>query len=122
MIKTFEGYSNINENVTAAKELLLKLASKKSRRSSPEGKVKFTPEEEKKILSNPDYIELRDYLLNVVKKPGLVYPFTYFMFVEKLPRYSQKDSEGNYDEREFCVENLINLYLQPLILNFHQPS
>jgi hypothetical protein len=112
MIKTFEGYSNINENVTAAKELLLKLASKKSRRSSPEGKVKFTPEEEKKILSNPDYIELRDYLLNVVKKPGLVYPFTYFMFVEKLPRYSQKDSEGNYDEREFCVENLINLYLQ----------
>jgi hypothetical protein len=112
MIRTFEGYFNINEDVNAAKTLLLKIAAKKNKKYSPEGKVKFTQEEEKKILSNPDYTELRDYLLNVIKKPGLVYPFTYFMFVENLPRYSQKDSEGNYDEKEFCVENLINLYLQ----------
>jgi len=112
MIRTFEGYFNINEDVNAAKTLLLKIAAKKNKKYSPEGKVKFTQEEEKKILSNPDYTELRDYLLNVIKKPGLVYPFTYFMFVENLPRYSQKDSDGNYDEKEFCVENLINLYLQ----------
>jgi hypothetical protein len=111
MIKTFDGYFDINEDVATAKVWLLKNAAKNSKRSRSGEKVTFTPEEEKKILNDPRYTEIRDYLIKI-NKPGLVYPFTYFIIEEKLPRFNQKDSEGNYDKRAFTVENLLDLYLQ----------
>lgn len=91
MILSFDQYSSkpeLNENVSTAKAFLLKTAAEARKRKmklDPTEKITFTPEEEKDILNNPDYIEVRDYFLNVVKKPGLVYPFTYFRIAEKLP-------------------------------------
>jgi hypothetical protein len=86
-ILAFSGFKPLDENVQAAKSLLLKLASDSKRRKmkfSPEEKIQLTPEEEKNILNDPKYIEVRDYCLNEIKKPGLVYPYTYFTFVEGL--------------------------------------
>jgi len=60
-------------------------SKRKKMRLDPAEKITFTPEEEKEIVNNPEYVEVRDYFLNKVKKPGLVYPFTYFRVVEKLP-------------------------------------
>ena len=111
-LKYFNQFFPLNEDVNAAKSLLLKIAARKYKKSAGGEPKKFTPDEEKKILSNPDYIELRDYLLNIIKKPGLVYAFTYFMFEEGLPRYTKKGPNGEYDEKDFTVENLINLYLR----------
>jgi len=83
----FSKFKPLDESVQAAKSLLLKLASDSKKRKmklAPEEKIQFTPEEEKEILNDPRYIEVRDYCLNTIKKPGLVYPFTYFTLVEGL--------------------------------------
>jgi len=83
----FKGEDSVYESVDYAKSLLLRLASderRKKMRIPREEKVEFTPEEQKEILNNPKYIEVRDYLLKA-KKPGLIGPFTYFRIVENLP-------------------------------------
>jgi hypothetical protein len=120
-LKSFNQFYPINENVAPAKALLLKLAADDKKRRlklDPMEKIEFTPEEEKKILSNPDYVEVRDYFLNKVKKPGLVYPFTYFRVVEKLPM-----SNGDDDPNSFSVENLYRKYEQmsPMLSTFPLP-
>jgi hypothetical protein len=105
MILSFEKYhgkKSLDENVSAAKSFLLKNATEAKRKKmglNPEDKIVFTPEEEKKILDNPAYLEVRDYFLNTVKKPGLVYPFTYFRIKEKLPMRIS-------DQNGYSVENL----------------
>jgi hypothetical protein len=121
ILKSFDQFYPINENVAPAKALLLKLAADDKKRRlklDPMEKIEFTPEEEKKILSNPDYVEVRDYFLNKVKKPGLVYPFTYFRIVEKLPM-----SNGDDDPNSFSVENLYRKYEQmsPMLSTFPLP-
>lgn len=104
--KNFESKSeDLHENVQQAKALLLNLAAnakRKRERIPQEEKIVFTPEEEKEILNNPDYIELRDYMLNKEKSPNLVYPFTYFMFEEKVPM----TCGGGNDTECFSIMNL----------------
>jgi hypothetical protein len=119
-LKSFNQFYPINENVAPAKALLLKLAADEKKRRlklEPTERIEFTPEEEKKILNNPDYIEVRDYFLNTVKKPGLVYPFTYFRVVEKLP---MTNSDG---PDSFSVENLYRKYeeMSPMLSTFPLP-
>ena len=100
-VKSFHEFNPINENVQSAKSLLLKkaLIDKKRRlKLPPEEKVQLTPEEEKSALNNPKYIEVRDYCLNEIKKPGLVYPFTYFTLVEDLSMDGLKDLNDKIDE------------------------
>jgi hypothetical protein len=104
ILKNFDQFQPVNENLAPAKSLLLKLAADKKRKKmklAPTENVEFTEDEKKEILNNPDYIEVRDYFLNTVKKPGLVYPFTYFRMVEGLPMRTD-DPEG------WSVENLYN--------------
>lgn len=121
-IQKFSDFHPINETVQNAKAFLLKFAAQEAnkKRKTPEGeKIKFTPEEEKKILNNPDYIEVRDYFLNVAKKPGLVYPFTYFRIAEGLPMTC-----GNEGDTEcFSVINLSKKLeeVNPLLSNYPLP-
>lgn len=98
-VKRFEEFNPINENVQSAKSLLLKNALRDKKRKlkiAPEEKVELTPEEEKKALNNPDYIELRDYFLNNEKNPGLVGPFTHFRIEEGLPMGNPSDDSGSF--------------------------
>jgi hypothetical protein len=103
-IKKFGEFNKIDENVQSAKALLLRNAIKdktKKLNLSSDKKVQLTPEEEKRALSNPKYIEIRDYFLDVAKNPGLVGPFTYFRVEENLPMGNIGD-----DPEEFTVLNL----------------
>jgi hypothetical protein len=118
-LKSFNQFSPVNENVAPAKAWLLKTAADEKRRRfklDPTEKIEFTPEEEKKILNNPNYVEVRDYFLNTVKKPGLVYPFTYFRIAERLPM-------SDPDPNAFSVENLYRKYEEnsPMFSTFPLP-
>lgn len=118
-LKSFNQFSPVNENVAPAKAWLLKTAADEKRRRfklDPMEKIEFTPEEEKKILNNPNYVEVRDYFLNTVKKPGLVYPFTYFRIAERLPMSAP-------DPNAFSVENLYRKYEEnsPMFSTFPLP-
>ena len=118
-LKSFNQFSPVNENVAPAKAWLLKTAAEEKRRRfklDPMEKIEFTPEEEKKILNNPNYVEVRDYFLNTVKKPGLVYPFTYFRIAERLPMSAP-------DPNAFSVENLYRKYEEnsPMFSTFPLP-
>lgn len=118
-LKSFNQFSPVNENVAPAKAWLLKTAADEKRRRfklDPMEKIEFTPEEEKKILNNPNYVEVRDYFLNTVKKPGLVYPFTYFRIAERLPM-------SDPDPNAFSVENLYRKYEEnsPMFSTFPLP-
>jgi len=108
--KQFQRKDSIYETVDYAKSLLLRLASDEKRKKMriPGGeKVEFTPEEQKEILNNPKYIEVRDYLLKE-KKPGYIGPFTYFSFVEGLPMEcgSVNSVTGEKDTECFSIVNL----------------
>ena len=116
-LKSFYDFQPINETVAGAKSLLLKLASDRKRKKmnlSTGEKISFTPEEEKKILNNPDYIQVRDYFLNVVKKPGLVYPFTYFRIVEGLPFEGGVRSVVGLNEKLEEVSPMLKTFSLPL--------
>ena len=118
-LKSFNQFSPVNESVAPAKAWLLKTAAEEKRRRfklDPMEKIEFTPEEEKKILNNPNYVEVRDYFLNTVKKPGLVYPFTYFRIAERLPM-------SDPDPNAFSVENLYRKYEEnsPMFSTFPLP-
>jgi hypothetical protein len=98
-VKSFKEFNPINENVQSAKSLLLKNALRDKKRRlklPPEEKVELTPEEEKRALNNPDYIEVRDYFLNKEKNPGLVGPFTYFRIEEGLPMGNEDDEPTSF--------------------------
>jgi hypothetical protein len=104
-VQKFSDFNPVNESVQAAKEFLIKNLKEKKRKEkkiSPTEKVKLTTEEEKKALQDPKYTQIRDYILNVVKKPGLVYPFTYFSIAEDLPFKSN-------DWRS--IENILKMYI-----------
>lgn len=119
MLYKFTQYSKINENVQAAKSLLLKLAAedkKKKLKLPPEEKVQFSEEEERKIFQNPAFLELKDFFVSQ-KTPNLVYPFTYFMMVEGLPM-TTPDSGG------YSVENLKKKLdeVSPMLQTFPLPQ
>lgn len=101
MIYKFNQHSRINENIQSAKDLLLKLAAEKKRekfRLPPGEKVEFDEEEKRKILQDPRFIELKDFLERN-KIPNLAYPLAYFMFVEGLPMTSAAYSVENLFEK-----------------------
>ncbi len=119
-LKSFNQFSPVNENVAPAKAWLLKTAADEKRRRfklDPTEKIEFTPEEEKKILNNPNYVEVRDYFLNTVKKPGLVYPFTYFRIAEVTPsRYPSSVADTADNAVAAFARSLALLISYPLIL------
>jgi hypothetical protein len=105
ILKSFKEFNPINESVQAAKQFLIKNLKdqKRMENSIPSTEnVELTPEEEKKALQDPRYIQIRDYILNVVKKPGLVYPFTYFAIADNLP-FKSDDWKS--------VDNILKMYI-----------
>ena len=104
ILKSFAEFSPINETVQAAKQFLIKNLKDKKREKdglSPTEKIELTPAEEKKALNDPRYIKIRDYIVNDLKKPGLVYPFTYFSIAEDVP-FESSDWKS--------IENLLKMY------------
>jgi hypothetical protein len=106
-LEKFKNFSPLNETVQNAKAFLIKRLKDKKREDlglSPTDDVNLTPEEESEALKDPNYIKIRDYIINKVKKPGLVYPFVYFSFAEGIPLDAGEDWRS--------VKKILELYLE----------
>lgn len=106
-LEKFKNFSPLNETVQNAKALLIKLLKDKKRKDlglSLTDNVDLTPEEESAAFKDRNYIKIRDYIINEVKKPGLVYPFVYFSFAEGIPFDAGEDWRS--------VKKILDLYLE----------
>lgn len=78
----FVGSDSLNENVQQAKNYLKKLALSAKKQKSKDEEAKLTPEEEKKIENNPNFLKIKDLLKD---SPGYTYPFVKFFYDENVP-------------------------------------
>jgi hypothetical protein len=75
----FNKFETINENVQAAKDYLLRKGAEKLKKEKRE----LSPEEQKAILSDPEWIQVRDM---VQKNPGYALIFLRFAKEQKAPK------------------------------------
>jgi hypothetical protein len=78
----------LNENVQNAKSFLIKREREKILKENP-GKsfreIQLTPEQEEKALQDPEFLDIKDFLVKK-NKPGLTYAWVYFLKEDpKLP-------------------------------------
>lgn len=99
MISDFSSWNALDENVQAAKELLVKNFEEKANK-------KVDEDFKKKIWSNPKYLEIKDYIEKDVKSPGLVYLFTKLYVIEKC----------TMDKIKMLVDGLKNIDMKSLPL------
>ena len=99
----FVGNFKIDENVQQAKIWMKKRALTDKKEKTKKEDATLSPEEVRKIETNPDFIKIRDMLRD---NPGYVYAFTKFFFEEEVPFNDLKDMYAKIKELRSIISTL----------------
>lgn len=106
LFKNYQEFASnfkIDENVQQAKIWMKKRALADKRTKTKKEDATLSPEEVRKVETNPEFIKIRDMLRD---NPGYVYAFTRFFFEEEVPFDDLKDMYAKIKEHRAVISTL----------------
>lgn len=106
LFKNYQEFASnfkIDENVQQAKIWMKKRALADKREKTKKEDATLSPEEVRKVETNPEFIKIRDMLRD---NPGYVYAFTRFFFEEEVPFDDLKDMYAKIKEHRAVISTL----------------